>query len=204
MKSRDEHIEFQRSYFNRVVDFFRQPLPEDVEKRTREIVQVAGVNADDRILDVGTGTGVLIQYMLEFGVPAESITGCDLSSEMLSEAAKRYPGVKFIQSDIDKLPLEAGPFTKVFFNGCFGNMYDPVATLRHTSELLAPGGMVILSHPLGNTFLQGLQEREPELVLSLLPHESKLLEWSARIKLNLVAIRDIDYFYMAVLKTARE
>ncbi len=201
MKSRAEHIEFQRSYFNRVVEFFRQPLPDDVGKRTREIVRLAEVSSYDRILDVGTGTGVLVGYFLEFGVPASAITGCDLSTEMLEEARQRYPEVTFIQSDIDELPMNTGPFTRAFFNGCFGNMYNPVATLLRTSKMMAAGGRIIISHPLGNSFVQGLKDREPDLILRLLPAEEEILNWCGQLKLNLLAFRDSGDFYLAILES---
>jgi SAM-dependent methyltransferase len=201
MKSRAEHIEFQREYFNRGVDFFRQPLPEDVGERTRRIVEMAELSSSDRILDVGTGTGVLIQYFLQFSVLPESIVGCDLSSQMLEEARKRYPAVRFIQSDIEELPLSTGTFSKAFFNACFGNMYNPVSTLLRTSKLLETGGKIIISHPLGNDFVRQLKDKEPELVLRLLPSEEELLNWCGQLRLDLAAcINTGDFYWVALHK----
>lgn len=200
MKSRSEHREFQRSYFKQAVDFFRQPLPEDIDKRTREIVRIADITASDKILDVGTGTGVLIQYFLEFGVPPQSITGCDLSSEMLAEAKKRYPSVRLVHSDIDEFPTDGASFDVAFFNGCFGNMYNPVSTLQRTSLLLSAGGKIVISHPLGNNFLAGLKEREPDLVLRLLPALAELQQWcNSEIPADLELFHDTGDFYIAIL-----
>lgn len=200
MKSRAEHIEFQRSYFDKVVRYFCEPLPEDVERKTREIVRLANINSQDVILDVGTGTGVLVQYFINGGVPRECITGCDLSSEMLEQASSRYPGVRFIQSDIDELTVDGGKFTKIFFNGCFGNMYHPVATLRKTRDMLSPDGQIIISHPLGNNFLKELKDREPELIMRLLPSADDLRNWCAELLLEVVALDDSGDFYLAVLQ----
>lgn len=203
MKSRSEHREFQRSYFNNAVDFFRQPLPVDVEKRTAAIVDLAQLRANDKVLDVGTGTGVLVRYFIEHGVPPESITGCDLSRQMLDEAQSRYPSANFVQSDIDELASDYGPFDVAFFNGCFGNMYDPKATLRRTSTLLSPGGRIVISHPLGNNFLAGLKNNEPDLVLRLLPSRAELEQWGAEeLNMNLALFQDSGDFYIAILEKA--
>lgn len=200
MKSRSEHREFQRSYFKRAVDFFRQPLPEDIDKRTREIVRIADVGDSDKILDVGTGTGVLIQYFLEFGVPPQAITGCDLSKEMLDEAKLRYPSVTLVHADIDEFPTVNEPFDLAFFNGCFGNMYNPVSTLQRTSALMSSRGRIVISHPLGNNFLTGLSEREPELVLRLLPSLEELQQWcQSDIRAELELFHDTGDFYVAIL-----
>ena len=199
MKSRSDHINFQRAYFNRVVDIFKLPLPDEVDQRTREIVALTGVSKTDRLLDVGTGTGVLVQYFLEFGVPASSIVGCDLSSQMLGEAQSRYPEVTFVQADIDELPLEYGPFTVAFFNGCFGNLYNPLATLTKTVQLLSKDGRIVISHPLGNAFVAELKAKEPELVLRLLPAQADLLDWCAELNCNLEAFSTAEDFYLAIL-----
>lgn len=50
------------------------------------------------ILDVGCGTGILFNYYLKHN--AKSITGIDISNNMLEIAKKQYPNIKLICDDI--------------------------------------------------------------------------------------------------------
>src|SRR5262249_9850186 len=110
---RRAHAEFQRAYFDKLANGFTQPIPADVEARTARMVEAAALGAGSRVLDVGTGTGVLIAHFLRAGVKAENITGCDLSSNMLKQARDRYPDVTFWQGDFLDFPPEQGPFDAI-------------------------------------------------------------------------------------------
>ncbi len=87
--NRQQHNLYQQRVFDTSVECFRQAIPADVEKRTEKIIAAANLMAGHRVLDVGTGIGVLIPHIQRFGV--RYIVGCDLSAAMLSEAQKRYP-----------------------------------------------------------------------------------------------------------------
>lgn len=99
------HIQTQRQYFDQRADIFRAPVPSSIQDRTRKIVESAGLGPQTRVLDVGTGAGVLIAHFLEFGVEPGNIVGIDLSQEMLRTAKSRNPGVFFYQTDIAELRL---------------------------------------------------------------------------------------------------
>src|SRR5207245_15029 len=98
--------------------------------RTGLIVAAAGLSAGSTVVDVGTGTGVLIKHFLEEGVCAQDITGCDLSGNMLEEARRRYPDVNFWQGDFVEFDGPSGSADAVFFNACFGNILDQDRALQ--------------------------------------------------------------------------
>src|SRR5262245_7785238 len=114
------HLDFQRRYFDKNAECFMRPVPVDVGQRMQAIVRAAELLSDNRILDAGTGTGCLIEYILAAGTRAANIVGCDLSERMLAEARHKYPQVQFWQGDVALLPDSFGKFDVVFFNGCFG------------------------------------------------------------------------------------
>jgi ubiquinone/menaquinone biosynthesis C-methylase UbiE len=197
---RRAHAELQRKYFDKLAYGFTQPISADVEERTRRIVRAAKLHDESRVLDVATGTGVLIAHFAAAGVNANNIAGCDLSANMLELARSRYPEVQFWQGDYYEFPLDMGKFDAIFFNGCFGNLYDPDAAIERGGLLLNSGGRLVIGHPLGATFVGQLRANEPSLVPHLLPDRDRLLEWSSRHNLNLEIFVDEPDLYVAVMR----
>ena len=108
MDNRQAHNRYQRALFRDEVDRFREPTPRQVVPRLKRLVALAGLERSDRVLDVGTGTGVLIPYMKRYGV--RQILGCDLSSTMIEEAKRQHPDVSFWCGDVVDLPDTRGPW----------------------------------------------------------------------------------------------
>lgn len=199
-ESKQKHLEYQTSYFNSHHHFFKQEIPDEVVERTREITAAAGLAPGKRVLDVGTGMGVLIPHFQLFGVKASDIVGCDLSQEMLAEAKRRNPEVSFWEGDFAQLPGDFGTFDAVFFNACFGNLFSQQEAVGNAAQRLNPRGRIVISHPMGNSFVRQLQDQDPQLVLSLLPTEQTLREWAQALSLTLLRFCDESELYIAVLE----
>ena len=50
----------QKDLFNKTVDLFDPPLQEGVPERLEQIVAAAEISKGDWVLDIGTGTGILV------------------------------------------------------------------------------------------------------------------------------------------------
>ncbi len=198
LKNRRQHNLYQRRVFDENVEFFRRPIPEDVERRTQQIVAAAKLKAKDRVLDVGTGTGVLIPHIQRCGV--RDIIGCDLSEPMLAEARKRYPGVKFWCGDVIDIPAALGPFDAIFFNAVFGNMWNQQDTLRVSAGHLHRNGRIIISHPMGAAFAKKLAAQDPRMIPHTLPGEKRVAELIRDLPLRVQAFRDEKLLYLCVLE----
>ncbi len=195
---RRQHNLYQRQVFDENVEFFRQPIPADVQERTEQIVAAANLKPNDRVLDVGTGIGVLIPHIQHFGV--RDIIGCDLSEPMLAEARKRYPGVSFWRGDVIDIPSALGPFDAIFFNAVFGNMWNQQDTLRISEEHLNENGRIIISHPMGSTFAKELAAQDPKMIPHTLPGEKRMAELIRDLPLKVQAFRDEKHLYLCVLE----
>ena len=90
--------ELQREYFNRRVNVFEPPLPEGVPERLKEIVAAGQIGPGDAVLDVGTGSGILIPYMLDYN-PSE-VHACDLAENMLQRVKEKFPGAALLEIDL--------------------------------------------------------------------------------------------------------
>jgi ubiquinone/menaquinone biosynthesis C-methylase UbiE len=199
-RDRLSHDEMQAAYFDERSDWFLQPIPEEIRERTRQIIREAQLTPLSRVLDVGTGAGVLIEHIIAAGVPEHQIVGCDLSTAMLANAKSKYPAVEFWQGDVVDFPETFGSFDAVTINACFGNFFDQEKVIDRLSKLLSPRGCILISHPLGARFVAQLHAGEPHIVPHLLP-DAKLLEsWAVKYGLSVEKLIDEPKLYVALLR----
>lgn len=197
------HADLQQDYFRSRISVFLQPIPEEILERTQKIAESARLSESSQVLDVATGTGALITHFLSLGVKQENITGVDLSEEMLENARERYPKANFIRADIldvDSFISEPEQFDAVFFNACFGNLFDQKLALKKTKVLTRKNGSIVISHPLGKRFVKALHDSDPKIVPHFLPEEAQLQLWAKDLNMRLAEFIDETDFYLARLQ----
>jgi len=149
----------QVEYFGKITRFFDPPLPEGVPERLERIVETAGIKPAEVVLDVGTGTGILIPYIRK-RKPAEIIAN-DLSEAMLNSVRVNHPSVRTIQGAVRGLTLPDDSLDVVFINACYSNIIDKHGAFTNLARMTSPGGRVIVSHPMGRAFIDQLRSSVP-------------------------------------------
>lgn len=145
----------QRALFNRLVDAFDVPQPAAVLDRLRQIVAAAAISAGETVLDVGAGVGVLVPFVRPYR-PGR-LVACDLAERMLERLVLKYPEVEVRHADIVELDLPDGSVDVVFLNAVYGNIADKEGAHQNLTRLLRPGGRLVVSHPEGREFVDGLR-----------------------------------------------
>jgi ubiquinone/menaquinone biosynthesis C-methylase UbiE len=149
----------QRKLFDGLYHLFDPPLPEGVPERLQRIVASAEIARGDNVLDVGSGTGILVPLIKKYG-PAR-LFACDLSEAMMRQLKKHFPDVEAIVSDIRELALPDSFLDVVFINACYPNIVDKVGAFTNLGRMTRPAGRMVISHPLGKTFIDSLKEKIP-------------------------------------------
>jgi SAM-dependent methyltransferase len=112
----------------------------------RLAIDLAGV----KVLDIGSGTGFVVQQWRELGVA--QLIGCDLSPFAANHLSAQYPDYEFVELDIGS-PLASGFFAQNSFD-CVSaldvlyHIVDDVAyqqALKHISRVLRLGGYLIVA-----------------------------------------------------------
>jgi 2-polyprenyl-3-methyl-5-hydroxy-6-metoxy-1,4-benzoquinol methylase len=105
------------------------------------LLDVAGVRSGDRVLDVATGTGAVAAAAVARGA---SVTGVDISEEMLAVARERVPEARFAQADAEELGL-GERFDVLVAGFLINHLPHPERAATTWAGALAPGGRVVLS-----------------------------------------------------------
>lgn len=149
----------QRDFFSGLIHVFDPPLPEGVPERLEQIVASAAIDKGDTVLDVGSGTGILIPLIQAYS--PEAIFACDLSDVMLEHLKEQYPYAKTIAADVRDISLPDNSLDVVFMNACYPNIVDKDSSLANVSRMIKPHGRMVISHPLGKSFVDSLKEKSP-------------------------------------------
>ena len=149
----------QSEYFSKYMHLFDPPLPDGVPERLEKIVRSANISGSDVVLDMGTGTGILIPLILKYK-PA-LIYANDLSEKMLKSVKERYPDVRTLPGDIRDLKLPDRTIDVIFVNACYPNIVDKHGSFNNIRRITKAGCRVVISHPMGGAFITFLQEKVP-------------------------------------------
>jgi ubiquinone/menaquinone biosynthesis C-methylase UbiE len=159
----DEEVDrinrLQREMFDELYHLFDPPLPEGVPERLERIVASAEIARGDNVLDVGSGTGILVPLIQKYG-PAR-LFACDLSEAMLKQLKRHYPNVEAIVSDIREFALPDLFLDVIFINACYPNIVDKGGAFTNLGRMTRPAGRMVISHPLGKAFIDSLKRKVP-------------------------------------------
>jgi trans-aconitate methyltransferase len=130
-KVREAGPEWDAKLYNAKHDF--------VWKYGSDVVALLDPRADERILDLGCGTGHLTAQIAESGA---RVTGVDRSAEMVAAARLAYPNLKFEISDARKLAFR-DEFDAVFSNATLHWIHEPELVLQGVWRALCKGGRFV-------------------------------------------------------------
>ena len=134
-------------------------MPESMPERLEKIVAHGKITRGDTVLDVGSGTGILIPIIKKY--KPGCIHACDLSEGMLEQLRKNYPYVKTIMADVRDLNLPGGSIDAAFLNACYPNIVDKTGVFSNLSRMMKGEGRIVIRHPLGKAFILSLKEKVP-------------------------------------------
>lgn len=96
------------------------------------------------ILDIGCGRGERLHALSEH-FPDAYCLGIDRDEENLAEAAKAFPGGKFLCADAEEMPVSDENFDLALCECSLSLFKNPDKCLREIYRALRPGGVLLLA-----------------------------------------------------------
>jgi len=98
---------------------------------------------DRRALEVGSGTGTELAWLLELGAAPANLVGVDLLPNRIATARQAFPKIKFVRANAETLEFPAESFDLVMAITIFSSILDPVMAHNVAAEItrvLKPDG----------------------------------------------------------------
>jgi len=191
----------QVDFFNSIAEKWDSTIKVD-EKRINKLLSQISITNGDSILDVGTGTGVLIPFYNAINKDGK-VTGVDISQGMLNIAKRKFTqlnNVKFKILDVENEFIEE-KFDKIVLYSMFPHLNNKVETIKKlVNNNLKENGKLLIAHSDSREFLNNLHintdERVSEDVLIDVNTQKEIFE-SANLKVT-KAYEDDEIYYLVI------
>lgn len=156
--------EFERTAHDRIADAYHSFFVPITEHAAEPLLNTAGVRRGMRVLDVASGSGVVAAHAAARGAVA---SGVDISSRMVSLAARLNPACAFHEADVESLPFAEGAFDAVVCAFGIGHFPRAEVAVAECARVLIPAGWLAFAWwdaPARNRFhgvlLEAVQEAD--------------------------------------------
>ena len=191
----------QRDFFDNIAKEWDNII-EVNEEKINTLLSKLDIKENERVLDVGTGTGVLIPFIKKLNKNGY-IRGVDFSNGMLEVARKKYkhiPNLDFEIIDVENEVIKE-KYNKIILYSMFPHLENKTKTIKTlVKKNLSENGKLMIAHSNSREFLNNMHKEKDEAVsearLMPIDNQVKLFEY---IGLNVVEAFENDQMYYLVL-----
>ncbi len=143
-KQQDKQKEIEFFDAHAATDEYDVFTPDSSARLIDTLVRLSGLERGARVADLGCGSGVFTHLLHCAGY---TCVGLDISPKLIALARSKYPGIEFVEGDIEHLPFAEGSFDGVMLSGVVHHLPDPSHCAAEVSRILRPGGRFVAFDP---------------------------------------------------------
>ena len=190
-----------QGYFDQLAPTWDQELTGERLKCLGNIIKELGIKPGYHVLDIGSGTGVLLPFLIAELGDAGKIVALDFSAEMLGQAkAKNFqPIVVFAQADVLAIPMADDSVDLAMCNSALPHFSDKEKALKEIARVLRTNGRLVICHTMNREMLNRLHQSIGGAVANdLLPDEFHLRRLIKQAGLRITQFEDGPERYLVI------
>ena len=184
------------AFFNNLADGWdAEQIPKDaiIEK----ILDNGGVEEGKAVLDIACGTGTLFPFYWERSV--KSVTGIDISPEMMKIAKQKFPKTEIICGDAEEYHFDKN-FDIIMLYNAFPHFPNPEKLIKNLAGCLKDDGRISIAHSMSRAEIQSLHQKRASNVSLELPTAEVLAEMLQPYFVIDIIISDDEMYQVSGIK----
>ncbi|SCY76216.1 class I SAM-dependent methyltransferase [Alkaliphilus peptidifermentans] len=155
----------QKEFFNRVANSWDEMCNHDM-KKVESILDLVGIQEGSRVLDVGTGTGVLIPSLSQRVTQLGGVKAIDVAEKMIEVAQQKnkYENVDFECGDVLETNGDEDCYDHIICYSMFPHFQRKEKAIEKLSQKLKVGGKLTICHSQSRKAINNLHKRADDSV----------------------------------------
>jgi len=190
-----------QDYFDGVAPNWDNEVTGERLKCLSDIIKELGITSGSYVLDVGSGTGILLPFLIQNVGIAGGIMALDFSAEMLHRAKAKIssPIVDYVQADIVAVPLPDNCVDLTICNSAFPHFSDKAKALKEIARVMKDDGRLVICHTASREAINQLHQSIGGVVANdLLPDEPQLRELMKPAGLEISCLENSPKRYLII------
>jgi len=165
-----------KEYFNQVAAIWDETISEKDTGKLERMAERLNIEPGSTVLDVGTGTGTLIPFLLSKIGKTGEIVALDFAEEMLQKARdKGFNGdINYVCADVTDIPLADETFDAIVCYSCFPHFRDKPRAFAEMNRVIKAGGELFICHTASRASINERHRQIPAVHNDVFPDENEL------------------------------
>ncbi|MCD4656489.1 MAG: class I SAM-dependent methyltransferase [Planctomycetes bacterium] len=191
----------RKMIFNELADTWDEHsnLTSERKETINNVLNHSSILQNDRILDVGCGTGILIPFLLYRLGPLGEVIAIDLAENMINIAREKFTDnrVSFVAGDILTKAFPHNSFDKIFVFSTFPHFDDKEGYLKVFYTILKRFGILTIFHVASSIEINNYHQKLESEVLKedYLPSINEMVEFTRGSKWKVISAVDKTNLY---------
>jgi len=188
-----------RAYFNQKAVSWDETSSERDTSKLERMAKRLDIKPGSTLLDVGTGTGAFIPFLLREIGKGGRIVALDFAEKMLRRArAKGFNGnIDYLCADVTNIPLGNEIFDSIVCYSSFPHFSDKSRDLTEMSQVIKRGGRLLICHTSSRASINEVHRQIPVVENDIIPDGDEMQSLLSAAGFVDIKIEDDSESYLA-------
>ncbi len=163
------------------------------------MVDQLDITSGATVIDVGTGTGVFLPYLLQKTGSNGKIIALDIAERMLLKAKSKFiaGNIEFVCSDVAALPFPDESCDALVCYSCLPHFSDKLRAMWEMKRILKRSGRIFICHTSSREHINSIHKGIPSMRDHLLPDAIEMMEIFTKAGFTGIRVEDKKDSYFA-------